>query len=315
MDQDYDFIAIDFETATPDMDSACAVGIAVVSGLRVENRFYSLIQPPGNTYDPANTAIHGISAADTKDAAPARRVLAPLLPLLESGIPLIAHNASFDMSVLRQYIDRSIDFKYMDTMDMMRSFRRSGGSLDRCADFLGIKLERHHNALDDAVACAQIAIACAERSPFERFSDYCLYSPHVKIYQFAKLKPIKTIRPVPSRPQRSFDTIRPCEITPTVETIDPASALLGKSIVFTGELSIDRHTAAQMAVNAGAVLKSGVSRKTDYLVVGKQDISLVGEDGMSGKEEKACALNAEGRANIKIISESEFLTLLGCETF
>lgn len=80
--------------------------------------------------------------------------------------------------------------------------------------------------------------------------------------------------------------------------------------MFTGELSIDRAAAMQMAVDVGAVVKSGVSGKTDYLVVGTQDLALVGADGMSSKEEKAYALNQAGKAHIQIIREQEFIDLV-----
>ena len=67
----------------------------------------------------------------------------------------------------------------------------------------------------------------------------------------------------------------------------------------------------QIAVDCGAVVRTSVSKKTDYLVVGKQDKELVGEDGLSTKEEKAYALNDAGVASIKIVGEEEFLELAG----
>lgn len=66
-----------------------------------------------------------------------------------------------------------------------------------------------------------------------------------------------------------------------------------------------------MAVDCGALVRTSVSGKTNYLVVGKQDITIVGEDGMSDKEEKAHELNASGKASIEVISECEFMSLLG----
>ena len=42
----YDFIAIDFETANSSCGSACSVGIAAVSDLRIVDTYYSLIKPP-----------------------------------------------------------------------------------------------------------------------------------------------------------------------------------------------------------------------------------------------------------------------------
>ena len=80
--------------------------------------------------------------------------------------------------------------------------------------------------------------------------------------------------------------------------------------MFTGELHISRAEAMQLAVDVGAKVTSSVSKKTDYVVVGKQDLALVGEDGMSTKEERAHALNSEGVANIQIIGEAEFLALI-----
>lgn len=92
--------------------------------------------------------------------------------------------------------------------------------------------------------------------------------------------------------------------------IDPSHPLFEKIIVFTGALAMSRAEAMQMAVNCGAILKTSVTTKTAYLVVGSQDITRVGDDGMSTKEEKAHALNASGKAHIQIISEEEFIAMV-----
>jgi len=65
----------------------------------------------------------------------------------------------------------------------------------------------------------------------------------------------------------------------------------------------------QKVVDVGGILKSGVSRATNYVVGGLQDKSIVGSDGLSTKEEKALALIEAGHP-IEIISEDEFLKLL-----
>ena len=65
-----------------------------------------------------------------------------------------------------------------------------------------------------------------------------------------------------------------------------------------------------MAETAGAFVKSSVSKKTDYVVVGEQDIDLVGSDGLSSKLERAYQLIDEYGIDIKIIGEVEFLRLL-----
>ena len=91
---------------------------------------------------------------------------------------------------------------------------------------------------------------------------------------------------------------------------DPSHPFYQKSLVFTGELSMDRREAMQRAVNVGAVIKTAVSRKTDFLVVGRQYDGPGGAATVSNKEEKARAILAEGKSHLRLLSESEFLRLL-----
>jgi DNA polymerase-3 subunit epsilon len=95
-----EWVAIDFETATSERASACALGVvAVAAGAMFEHRRW-LIQPPENEYDPWNTAIHGIGAADTVDAPTFPQVWAEIETFI-GGRSMVAHNAGFDLSVLR----------------------------------------------------------------------------------------------------------------------------------------------------------------------------------------------------------------------
>ncbi len=62
------FAAIDFETATSERSSACAVGVVVFEeGSPIDGRRL-LIRPPGNRYDAFDTALHGIGPSDTRDS-------------------------------------------------------------------------------------------------------------------------------------------------------------------------------------------------------------------------------------------------------
>lgn len=94
------FLAIDFETASACRDSACAVGVARVEDGQIVSSASYLIQPPGNQYDSFNVGIHGITPEMTANVAPFVPVLDAVLTWAD-GLPLVAHNASFDMSVLR----------------------------------------------------------------------------------------------------------------------------------------------------------------------------------------------------------------------
>ena len=62
------FVAIDFETANPKHNSACAIGITQVQDGIVQNTFYSLIRPPELEFSHWNTRVHGISESDVVDS-------------------------------------------------------------------------------------------------------------------------------------------------------------------------------------------------------------------------------------------------------
>ena len=63
-----DFAAIDFETANGQRSSVCSVGVVVVRGGEVTDRFYSLIQPEPNYYSWFCQRVHGLCHEDTDDA-------------------------------------------------------------------------------------------------------------------------------------------------------------------------------------------------------------------------------------------------------
>lgn len=306
-----DFIAVDFETATSDLSSACSIGIAAVSKGKIVDKYHALIQPPGNQYDDRNIAVHGITPEDTKKAPSASSVLPALIPYIASGAPIIAHNAHFDMSVLaRSKGSLTIpDFEYIDTMDMARPFVSGGISLPQCAKYFGISTGHHHNALDDAVTCANVAVACINAAGAKDLSEFIQMFPAAHSRAFHNLKPAETFGSHSHTSSARIKVPNHRDIVPCPGEKDPNHPLFGKKIVFTGIMDLDRGTAMQMAADLGAVLRNNISGKTDYLVVGRQDMALVGSDGMSNKEEQAYELNNTGKAKIKIIDEKEFVSL------
>jgi DNA ligase (NAD+) len=87
------------------------------------------------------------------------------------------------------------------------------------------------------------------------------------------------------------------EITPVAAPTQSASALAGKTVVFTGTLEkLTRFEAKSRAEGLGAKVASSVSAKTDYVVVGAD---------AGSKSEKAKALG------VATLSEDEFLALTG----
>jgi DNA polymerase-3 subunit epsilon len=62
-----DFITIDFETATPDRDSPCEIGLTFVEKNEIKDVKSWLIKPSYYPYfDNFNMSIHGITPNDVK---------------------------------------------------------------------------------------------------------------------------------------------------------------------------------------------------------------------------------------------------------
>ncbi len=160
------WVAIDFETATREANSACALGLAIVRDGRIERTESWLIQPPFNEYEYRNMLVHGITPEDTAVAPDFAEVWWEVAPLLAEG-PLLAHNAPFDIRVLRALIAShelvAPSYEYVCTVNLARrafpELRRH--TLDAMCDHCGIAL-MHHDAASDAAACASLALACAD---------------------------------------------------------------------------------------------------------------------------------------------------------
>jgi DNA polymerase-3 subunit epsilon len=156
------FTAIDFETATGKRSSACAVGIVTVENGEITEEFYSLIQPPNNEYFGMNIAVHGIRPHDTVNA-PTFADLYPEIRARLQGCTLVAHNESFDRSVLKRTMEHyELDYAELELADRwnctMKMYKAKGFmpyKLNACCEQLGIKL-KHHEALSDAIGCAHL---------------------------------------------------------------------------------------------------------------------------------------------------------------
>lgn len=306
----YDFMTIDFETGNTEMDSACAVGIVAVKNGGIADTFYSLIFT--DKFSPENIAVHGITPEDVASSPHFSDLLPTITSYIDRSRLIFAHNAQFDMSVLEKSADKPIpDFPFLDSINYVAAGHPgTPHSLKDCAAHFGIDLNMHHNALADAECCAKIILEATKPSA----SVYAYIQEHAE----ARIKAFSALHANVSMPKKktksgtlpSYVWLDEKSITADEAKNDPSHPFFGKNIVFTGDLeAMSRKDAVQSVVDIGAVVKTGVSKKVDYVVVGTQDLSIVGADGMSTKERKARLLVEEGE-NIEILNEQEFLEIL-----
>jgi len=156
------YVAIDFETATSKRNSVCSVGIVTVEDGEIIEEYHALIKPPNNEYNFHNIQVHGITENDTIDS-PSFQKIYPEIKKRLAGNVTVAHNESFDRSVLRNsmleigldYSDIDLPEKWECTLKIYKSMGYKPAKLNVCCEFHGIELQ-HHDALSDARGCAKL---------------------------------------------------------------------------------------------------------------------------------------------------------------
>ena len=300
------FIAIDFETANSNRNSACEIGLVKVVNSKIIEEKSFLIKPNPNEFDYFNTLVHGINENDVKNSPNFEEVYVSLKNDFEE-FPIIAHNASFDISVLRHSLNQfGITFpttKYSCTYQMSRQHFTDfiSHKLNEIAMKLDIPLE-HHRALSDAKACALIALKIFEEKEIKNFEE---------IESKFKLKLGKLFKdgykPSSIRGDSSNYKISDLKFE---ENHNADSLFFQKNVVFTGTLeSMIRKEAQIKILKIGGQCQSTVTKDTNFLVLGEQDFNKFGEGYKSSKIKKAEKLKLKG-SDIEIISESQFLELI-----
>jgi DNA polymerase-3 subunit epsilon len=304
------FVAFDIETATAKRSSICQIGITeVINGVLQEPKSW-LIQPEGNLYDSMNIWIHGITPEDTKDSPSFPEVWNEVYQYLKGKI-VVAHNTSFDMYALRDafnnYNMEYPTFDYFCTLRIARYIIKGcySYSLNVVLDYMNIEFEGHHRVDCDSLGCAKLLLKCLEidgstlddleeKYAFHRGKfDKDLFIPHLALDKYD-----------PDSSYKRF--IKNIQVDDS--TADPSNYFYGKTVCFTGtcQYGVRKELLLKVA-QVGGIPTDSVTAKTDILVVGQQDYRVVGDDGMSNKQEKAYKMLKAGK-DIEILSETEFLT-------
>lgn len=148
------FTAIDFETAQGKRHSICQIGLVRVEENVVTKKVAILVRPPENFYSYFNTQVHGITAEMTRNAPSFDKVWPTIAPYI-CDQNIVAHNSSFDVSCLKQTLAH-----YRLAVPAFEShctYKIYGQKLNLLCRSHGIQLH-HHDALSDALACAELFI-------------------------------------------------------------------------------------------------------------------------------------------------------------
>lgn len=301
------WVAIDFETASI-RGTPCAVAMVAVEDGVPTRRDHWLIRPPLFEFNPFNVALHGITPEMCRDA-PGWPESLVRIEEFRAGRPLVAHYAAYDIGVIRDACALTgvpwPTLAYACTVVIGRRLWPGLGSysLPFLAARLGLAFEDHHDPLADAEAAAAIGILAATAAGVAGLLETIasvgalMGSLSAEAWSGCHLRPTSSGLAVPTSPSPGAHP-------------DERSPIFGRTVSFTGELSIPRRQAMQAVVDRGAVASQGVTRRTDLLVTGYQDLAkLAAGQSKSAKLRRAEELQAEGR-EVEIITERDLVVLL-----
>jgi len=158
-----DFVVFDIETTgfSPVRNRIIEIGAVKVSGGEIVDRFSVFVNPEV----PIPYEIEKLTSINDEMVmgAPAIDVILPQFLDFCEGSVLVAHNAGFDMSFIIENCGRlgyPQEFTYVDTVPIARMLLpgQARHTLDAVAKTLGISLENHHRAVDDAECTAEIFV-------------------------------------------------------------------------------------------------------------------------------------------------------------
>lgn len=155
------FTAIDFETAHAQFP--CEIGLCRVEEGVISETLSRLIKPACFPYmNPFCQRVHGIAPAELKKESTFEEMWGELRPWLEDTV-LVAHNAAFDMGVLRASLRHyNLAIPHSDYVCSVSLSRKTWNGLpsyklNSLCDKFDIRF-RHHRAGADAEACAKLVL-------------------------------------------------------------------------------------------------------------------------------------------------------------
>lgn len=266
------YVAVDFETANSARASACQIGLVKFERGEVVDRFESLIKPHTSigTFEPYNVQIHGITKSQVSNS-PEFSELWPEIASFVGDSALVAHNAGFDMSVLRGLFDLyGVDYpsiEYFCTFMLARNLLRLPElNLKYVANDLGVPLTNHHDALADATAAGQIALALIQKFEVNDIHE---------LGKLARIRPgkfsLEGWRGSATKATGAGgadESLAEMQVRLADDIISDGTAA-GLEFVITGTVpGLTRNQAHELIVLNGGTWGKTVTKKTDFLVNG-----------------------------------------------
>lgn len=290
-----DYIIFDIETTGLDSsyDEVIEIGAIKVKNNKIVSKFNSLVKPK-NEIDEYITELTGITNEMVKDAPTIEEILPDFMNYMGNDI-LIGHNVNFDINFIYDNLYRNkFDVLTNDFIDTMRISRKllpelSHHRLIDLAKYFKIDSTNNHRSLKDCEITMNV---------YENLKEIALQKyDNVDEFKNAFKKHKK-------------EGLRAKDIVLTNTEFDVDNLFYDKYVAITGTLEkMLRKEAMQIIVDLGGHCEDGVTKKTNFLILGNNDYNPILRGKKSSKLIKAETLKLEGK-DIEIISENVFYDII-----
>ena len=292
-----DYVVVDIETTglNPSYDEIIELAaIRVVDNVQVDT-FSSLVKPM-NPIGNFITDLTGITNDMVSKAPTIEDILPKFSEFVGSDI-VVGHNVNFDINFIYDNLmgcsQKAFD---NDFIDLLRIARKALPELDNhklktVSNYFNVNTSGAHRGLKDCEITDECFNLCKEVAA-QRFG--CIdkfikaFGQRVDYSKYVKAK----------------------DVTATNNVFNEKHVLYNRVCVFTGSLEkMPRKEAMQAVLNAGGRCGDGLTKKTNYLIVGSVEYSTNFNGKKSTKVIKAERYISDG-VDIKIISETTFVEML-----
>lgn len=312
-----EYCVIDLETTgySPIWDNIIEIGAIKYVGGTETGRFQTLVKPPvgddGLYVSDIISELTGITNDMLTDAPSIAEVLADFSDFLGDSL-ILGYSVAFDVNFL---YDRYVDYLGRpltnDYVDIMRIARRlfpdlSHHRLKDIVEVYGLENKNAHRAVSDCEATQ----LCYERMRGDVISQY---GDENRFFYYCE-----SARRKSRRHNAKYQKLNAADFRGDESKFNPDCELYGQHCVITGAL--ERYTRAeafQVIADIGGIVDNGVTKKTNFLILGNNDYCQSIKGGKSTKQKKAEEYMLKGQ-DIRIIPEAVFYDMIegfcGCET-
>jgi len=285
-----DYTIIDIETTG---FSSKFDEIIELSAVRIRNNeqvdITTTFVKPSRPVDDIITHLTGITNEMLENAPSIEEIIEPYINYIGNDI-IVGHNVCFDINFLydnyKKYCNKNFCNDFIDTYRISKKVcNTENHKLTTIAQHYGINTAGHHRAENDCVMTYHVYNALKQQI-LEKYSS---------VDEFYRQNWFSSLNRFNSE-----------TLTPETTNFDTSHILYNKVCTFTGTLSkMKRKDAMQAVVNVGGKVSDGLTKITNFLILGEQDYQRTKENGKSNKMLQAEKYILEGY-DIKIIPEDLF---------